>query len=96
MFDAVQLALHDANEALRKEGTKLQAQLKPADAVEQLKIILERGSTGEKQTALQVSASLSNAVADEILSRWMDKMLAREKNNFFRTSTPAWCASTSR
>ena len=78
MFDAVQLALHDANEALRKEGTKLQAQLKPADAVEQLKIILERGSTGEKQTALQVSASLSNAVADEILSRWMDKMLARE------------------
>jgi quinoprotein glucose dehydrogenase len=78
MLEAVHLALADKNEALRREGTKLQAQLKPADAVTQLKAILERGSRGEKQTALQTLATLSNDDADQVLSQWMDKMLARQ------------------
>jgi quinoprotein glucose dehydrogenase len=78
MWEAVQLALKDNSEALRKEGTKIQAQLEPSEAVGQLKVILERGSIGEKQAALQALATLSNAVGDQVLSQWMDRMLARQ------------------
>ncbi|HYV27185.1 MAG TPA: c-type cytochrome, partial [Candidatus Eisenbacteria bacterium] len=73
---AVQLALADKNETLRKEGAKLQAQLNPRDASEALKETLEHGTIGEKQTALQILGTITNASTERVLSEWMDTLLA--------------------
>src|SRR6185503_168223 len=76
---AVKFALSDQDEGLRTEATKIQAQLKPRDAAAQLKLALEKGSITEKQTALATLGAMDNSgAADEILSQWMDKLLARQ------------------
>ncbi|HWN96271.1 MAG TPA: c-type cytochrome, partial [Methylomirabilota bacterium] len=75
---AVQAALPDHEEALRKEATKIQAQLQPAAALVQLKSTLENGSTGEKQNAFATLGTLMNAEADELIAQWLDKLLAKE------------------
>lgn len=57
--DLLKFALADKDEALRKEASKLQAQLQPADATTHLRNILERGTTGEKQAAFATLGALS-------------------------------------
>jgi quinoprotein glucose dehydrogenase len=76
---ALKLALSDRDESVRKEATRIQAQLQPQDAAEHLKATLENGTTGEKQNALAALGSLTNnPAADEILLEWLDKLLAKE------------------
>jgi len=74
--DAVKIALASNNESLRNEATKIQAQLKPKDATAQMRVILEKGSFTEKQNAFTTLASMQGPAPDEILSQWMDKLIA--------------------
>jgi quinoprotein glucose dehydrogenase len=78
LVNAVTLALADKDEALRKEATRIQAQMQPADALAQLRSTLEQGSIGEKQNAFTTLGALTNADADLLLSEWLDRLLAKE------------------
>ena len=73
---ALQLALKDKSESLRKEATRLQASLKPGNATAQLLGVLERGSVGEKQNALTTLGGVAGAEADTILGQYLDRLLA--------------------
>jgi len=79
LADALKLALIDSDESLRKEATRIQAQLRPQDATPQIKATLEQGTNSEKQAALAALGSLTNdPAADELLLHWLDKLLARQ------------------
>jgi quinoprotein glucose dehydrogenase len=75
---AARIAAADTDEALRKEATRVQAHLQPDDATANLKATLEKGSTGEKQNALATLGSVPGAAADDVLSNWMDQLLAKQ------------------
>jgi quinoprotein glucose dehydrogenase len=74
----VRLSLRDRDEALRKEATRIQAQLQPDDALAQLRTTLDTGSISEQQNAFAVLGSVPNVEADELIARWLDKLLAKE------------------
>ena len=76
--DAVKLALADKDESLRTEATKIQAQLKPADATARLRSALERGGTREKQAAFATLAGIPGSAPDDILSQWLDKLNTKQ------------------
>jgi quinoprotein glucose dehydrogenase len=76
--EAIRLSLADTNELLRKEATRLQAQMQPGDAVAQLRTTLESGSIGEQQNAFATLGAVTNAEADAVLSQWLDKLLAKD------------------
>ncbi len=73
---AVKLAQADANETLRKEAIRLLTRINRDDALGQLTAILEKGTVAEKQGALATLAALPGAVADTLLSQWLDRLLA--------------------
>jgi len=75
--DAVRLSLADTNEVLRKEATRIQAQLQPGDALTQLRGILETGSISEQQNAFATLGGLTNAEVDTVISQWLDKLLSK-------------------
>ncbi len=75
--EAVRLALADKDEALRKEATKIQAQLQPSDALAQLRTTLEQGSISEQQNAFAALGGLPGAEADTLLVQWLGKLLAK-------------------
>jgi quinoprotein glucose dehydrogenase len=77
-IEAVNIALADSHESLRNEATKIQAQLRPKDATAQIRVTLEKGSIKEKQTALTTLGTMSGPAADEILSQWLDKLMAKQ------------------
>jgi quinoprotein glucose dehydrogenase len=74
--EALKAVSSDSNEALRNEATKIQAQLQPADATGKLRDILEHGTVKEQQNALQTLGTLTGSNADEVLRKWMDRLLA--------------------
>ena len=77
--ETVAIALKDSNESVRREATRIQAQLRPEDALTQLKTTLETGNLSEKQSALATLGSVSNSPAsDELLLEWMDRLLAKQ------------------
>lgn len=78
LVEAVKLALASTDEALRNEATKIQARLNPSDATAKLRATLDKGTTGEKQAALATLATVPGGTADEILSQWLDKLLAKQ------------------
>jgi quinoprotein glucose dehydrogenase len=78
--EAVRLSLADKHEALRKEATRIQAQMQPNDALAQLRLTLanENGSVAEKQNAFATLGTLPAPEVDELLSQWLDKLLAKD------------------
>jgi quinoprotein glucose dehydrogenase len=76
LLEALKVAQGDSNETLRKEAARLQAQVRPGDAIEQLRRALDRGTLSEQQSALATLAGLKEKPADEIINRWLDKLLA--------------------
>jgi quinoprotein glucose dehydrogenase len=78
LADAVKLAAADRDESLRREATRIEAQLRPSDAAAKLKDVLEKGTVGEKQAALATLGTLPGTAADEILSQWLDKLMAKQ------------------
>ncbi len=73
--EVVKLVLTDKSEGVRKEATRLQAQIKPGDATGQLASVLEHGTTGEKQGALATLATVEGSSADALIGQWMDQLL---------------------
>src|SRR5207249_10912095 len=71
-------AAAESDEALRKQAMKIEAQVKPSDAVASLRVVLETGSTGEKQNAFHTLSDVPAAAADEILCHWLDKLMAKQ------------------
>lgn len=75
--EALKLAQSDPDEQLRKEATTLQAQLAPEDALANIQKALNSGTVAEKQSAFTAAATLTNALADELIAEWLDKLLAK-------------------
>jgi quinoprotein glucose dehydrogenase len=75
---AVNAALQSKSESLRKEATKIQAQLQPSDALAQIRGTIENGSISEKQNAFATLGALTNSAADELIQQWLDKVLAKD------------------
>ncbi len=75
---AIQLALADGQAKLRTEGRRILARVKPEDAPATLEKALEHGEVIEQQGALSILAELRGPQADALLSRWLDKLLARK------------------
>ena len=73
---AIKLALSDPEETVRREATRLQARIRPADALGPLAATLESGTVGEKQSALASLGSLQDPGADPILAQWLDRLIA--------------------
>lgn len=78
LAEAVTFALTDKDEGLRKEAARLQAQMQPNDALAQIRSTLEHGSIGEKQSAFATLGGIANDGADELISQWLDKLLAKD------------------
>ncbi|MDB6068720.1 MAG: hypothetical protein JWR26_4928 [Pedosphaera sp.] len=75
LAEAVTLAVADSDKNVRKEGNRLQAQLKPADAAVPLASVLEKGTVTEQQGAFATLGTLDGDGADKVLAEWMDKLL---------------------
>jgi quinoprotein glucose dehydrogenase len=78
LAEAVRLSLADTNEVLRKEATRIQAQLEPGDAVGQLRSTLESGGVSEQQNAFATLGTITNAEVDVVIAQWLDKLLAKD------------------
>ncbi len=78
LADAVKLALTATDESLRNEASKIQARLRPSDATGKLRLILEKGTLGEKQSAFATLATVPGSAADEVFSQWLEKLVAKQ------------------
>jgi quinoprotein glucose dehydrogenase len=76
--DALQVAQADADEALRRAATQLQAKVKSSNAAARLAATLANGTSGDKQAALAALGALPDPAADELLGRWLDQLQAGE------------------
>ncbi|MBI3869257.1 MAG: HEAT repeat domain-containing protein [Verrucomicrobia bacterium] len=72
--EAIDLASEDADEALRRESTRLRGASGDRDALEKTVATLKRGSRGEQQAALSVLGDAREARADEILLDWVGRL----------------------
>ncbi|MBI3878082.1 MAG: HEAT repeat domain-containing protein, partial [Verrucomicrobia bacterium] len=78
LAQAVQLASADSSELLRKEATALQSKAggSGGSAIAPFVAALEKGTTGEKQSALDKLGEVKDAAADAVISAQLDKLLA--------------------
>ncbi len=72
---AAELALKDDDARVRAQGLRAQAHLEPDRAVAALGPVLERGTTAERQAALDVLGGLKDPGADKVLAQWLDRLL---------------------
>ncbi len=75
---ALSLLMGDADEALRKETTRILARLQPDDALGGIRAALDGGSIGEKQNAFATLGALPGSGADELLAAWLEKLLQKQ------------------
>ena len=75
LAEAVKIAAADKSESLRKEATRQQTTIKPANATATLVAALGKGTTGEKQNALVTLGDLKDAGADVVLAEQLDLLL---------------------
>jgi quinoprotein glucose dehydrogenase len=61
---------------LRRAATLLQGRVKSPNAATKLAAILDNGSLGEKQAALAALGVLQEPAADDVLIRWLTRLLA--------------------
>ncbi len=74
--EAIGIALADKNELLRREGSRLQAQLQPEEALVRLRATLDTGTVGEQQSAFATIGTLPAGEADKVLVEWLGKLIA--------------------
>ncbi|HMJ90996.1 MAG TPA: hypothetical protein VK530_14330, partial [Candidatus Acidoferrum sp.] len=77
LAEAVNVALTDENEQVRKAATTIHAQLDPDEALAQLSKVLSAGTTAEKQNAFATLGSMNLPASDAILAEWANKLVAR-------------------
>jgi quinoprotein glucose dehydrogenase len=73
---ALAIARNDEDEDVRKAATLLEGRLTTSDPVTRIGATLEKGSLGEKQTALAALGALPGPSADQLLSQWLDRLNA--------------------
>lgn len=76
LASAVKLAVDDPDETVRVEGRRLLVKVRPAEAVKVLDRALVSGSLAERQAALATLGRLDDPAADEVLKRWLDRLIA--------------------
>jgi len=76
LMEALQLARQDASETVRKEASRLQAQVQPGEAIAQLRGAIETGALSERQAAFATLVTLQDGKVDQIIGQWLDKLLA--------------------
>jgi quinoprotein glucose dehydrogenase len=74
--DAMKIALASDNRELRREGSRLLAQVSPRDAVISIAKILDTGDWSEQQDAVAVLGKLKGRASDQLLATWLDKLLS--------------------
>src|SRR5262249_28265843 len=60
---------------VRAQGLHARAHLEPDRAASELGPVLERGTTAERQAALDILGGLKDSAADRLLARWLDRLL---------------------
>jgi quinoprotein glucose dehydrogenase len=75
---AMKLALADNEALLRVAGRRVQAKLDPAAALAGLTADLESNQRLERQGAFAILAEMAGPEEDQLLSRWLDKLLEGE------------------
>jgi quinoprotein glucose dehydrogenase len=75
---AIKLALGDTEPQVRNAGRRVFARREPAKAVHELQSALDKGSTIERQTALNLLGEAPGTAADPVLSEWVDRLLANQ------------------
>jgi quinoprotein glucose dehydrogenase len=78
LAQAMELAVKDEDAKLRTQGRQVQAKLQPAQAVIQLEKVLDGGTVVERQGALGILGEMQLPAAGQVLSRWLDRLLARQ------------------
>ncbi|MSQ96167.1 MAG: c-type cytochrome [Gemmataceae bacterium] len=74
---AASIALSDDDPRLRHQGRRIQLQkVSKAAAVRNLAEVLDKGAGIERQGALALLTKVESDEADELLERWLDKLLA--------------------
>ena len=73
--EALAVAQFDPSIRLRKAAIRLQSGLDPGMAATELNAVLVNGTVEEKQVALAALAPLPGSVADEIILRWLGKLI---------------------
>lgn len=76
LAEAIRLAISDRDEMVRKEGNRLQASMKPENAVAIVSDLLEKGTVPEKQGALVMLSSIQGDAANKLVADWMAKLIA--------------------
>jgi len=90
---AVMAAVEDKDANLRKEGTKLLAQLKAPNVVALLeKLATDEGPVGVRQNAVESLGRLAGADAEKALSRLLDALLAAKLPASLRLDVLEACA----
>jgi quinoprotein glucose dehydrogenase len=74
--EALQNALRSDDAALRREAARLEVESDPSAAVARLIGMLESGSVRDAQAAFSILAGLKDSRVDEVLERWMERLLA--------------------
>jgi quinoprotein glucose dehydrogenase len=72
--DAASRAVNDQQPALRVEGRRLLAKLRPAEAIPALASVLETGTVAEQQGAFAVLGTMPPGPADGLLVRWLGRL----------------------
>ncbi|HWF18357.1 MAG TPA: HEAT repeat domain-containing protein, partial [Verrucomicrobiae bacterium] len=76
LADVVKMAVADSDENVRNEGNRLEASMKPENAVAVVATALDTGSVTEKQGALRMLDSIEGNAADKLIADWMGKLIA--------------------
>lgn len=74
--EALKIAMVEGKGNLRREAIRLQVKL--PDAASRLAAVLETGSVADHQAVLGALALVDSPAGNEVVSQWMDKLLARK------------------
>jgi quinoprotein glucose dehydrogenase len=72
----IAMSLKDPDPAVRNEGRRILAILRPSEAIGPLNESLTKGALVEQQGALATLSKINSPQADAILTKWFDKLLA--------------------
>src|SRR5262249_41121410 len=73
---AIRKALTDADPQVRNAGRRALAKRQPVEAIAELRSALGKGQIIEQQTALTLLGESPEPAADEVLSQWLNALLA--------------------
>jgi quinoprotein glucose dehydrogenase len=73
---AMKLALADSDPKVRTAGRRVQARLRPKEAIAALREVLDKGAMIERQGALVILGDTKGAEVNKLLIEWLDRLLA--------------------